>query len=48
LLAARQWVLNEKAAVERAGLRDVERALMDPGDLGDLVERVGDQLQVPS
>lgn len=47
LLRTREWVLNEKSAVHRAGLRDVETMLMQPDDLVDLVERVGDRLEVP-
>jgi hypothetical protein len=39
-------VLNEKDAVGRAGLGDVEAMLMTPPELVHLVERVGNRLEV--
>jgi predicted nucleotidyltransferase len=40
LAARREWVLNEKRLVERAGLGDAAAVLAAPGDLGAAVARV--------
>jgi nucleotidyltransferase-like protein len=42
LAARREWVLNEKRLVERAGLGKVQRLLASPGDLPQLVTAVAD------
>jgi predicted nucleotidyltransferase len=47
LVAAGEWVLNEKRLVQRAGLGSVQKRLNQPGrDLGPLVRDVGALLAV--
>jgi predicted nucleotidyltransferase len=44
LAERREWALNEKRLVERAGLQAVQPLLADPGDLLRTVGEVGDAL----
>lgn len=48
LLERREWALNEKGVVERAGLTDLERWLGQHGDLVALVEGVRYGLGLPA
>ena len=46
LAAEREWVLNEKRLVARAGLEPVQEHFARPGDLAATVAAVGERLGV--
>jgi predicted nucleotidyltransferase len=46
LAERREWVLNEKRLVERAGLADAQAVLARPGDLVGAVAAIGELLEI--